>query len=92
MPATSVEEAGRQASSFFSRRLIPLSAVSFGVSAFAGRALQDKQPRFVLGGGLLLIGAGGIRRVGLGERGRMAVAAAIAIVAAIATHVGTSPR
>jgi len=39
---------------------IPLSALSFGVAAFAGRALQDKPPRFVLGGGLLLIGAGGL--------------------------------
>ena len=34
---------------------IPLSALSFGVAAFAGRALQDRPPRFVLGGGLLLI-------------------------------------
>jgi predicted MFS family arabinose efflux permease len=39
---------------------IPLSALSFGVAAFAGRALQDRPPRFVLGGGLLLIGAGGL--------------------------------
>jgi len=39
---------------------IPLSALSFGVAAFAGRVLQDKPPRFVLGGGLLLIGIGGL--------------------------------
>ncbi|MCU1671285.1 MAG: Major facilitator permease [Blastococcus sp.] len=39
---------------------IPLSALSFGVAAFAGRVLQTKPPRFVLGAGLLLIGAGGL--------------------------------
>jgi len=39
---------------------IPLSVVSFGVAAFAGRVLQTKPPRFVLGGGLLLIGAGAL--------------------------------
>src|SRR6478609_1930777 len=39
---------------------IPLSALSFGVAAGAGRFLQTKPPRFVLGGGLLLIGIGGL--------------------------------
>ncbi|MCW2677834.1 MAG: Major facilitator permease [Modestobacter sp.] len=39
---------------------IPLSALSFGVAALAGRVLQTRPPRFVLGGGLLLIGAGGL--------------------------------
>lgn len=37
---------------------IPLSVVSFVVAAGGGRFLQTKPPRFVLGGGLLLIGAG----------------------------------
>ncbi|MEU2348841.1 MFS transporter [Modestobacter sp. NPDC049651] len=37
---------------------IPLSALSFGVAAAAGRVLQTKPPRFVLGAGLLLVGAG----------------------------------
>ena len=39
---------------------IPLSALSFGVAAVAGRFLQTKAPRLVLGGGLLLIGVGGL--------------------------------
>jgi predicted MFS family arabinose efflux permease len=39
---------------------IPLSALSFGVAAAGGRYLQTLRPRFVLGGGLLLIGAGGL--------------------------------
>jgi EmrB/QacA subfamily drug resistance transporter len=39
---------------------IPLSALSFGVAALAGRVLQTRPPRFVLGGGLLLIGVGGL--------------------------------
>jgi predicted MFS family arabinose efflux permease len=39
---------------------IPLSALSFGVAAAAGRILQTRPPRFVLGGGLLLIGLGGL--------------------------------
>jgi EmrB/QacA subfamily drug resistance transporter len=39
---------------------IPQSAVSFGVAALAGRALQTRPPRFVLGSGLLLIGVGGL--------------------------------
>jgi predicted MFS family arabinose efflux permease len=39
---------------------IPLSALSFGVAALAGRVLQTCPPRFVLGGGLLLIGVGGL--------------------------------
>jgi EmrB/QacA subfamily drug resistance transporter len=39
---------------------IPLSALSFGVAAGAGRFLQTKPPRFVLGGGLVLIGIGGL--------------------------------
>jgi EmrB/QacA subfamily drug resistance transporter len=39
---------------------IPLSALSFGVAAFAGRALQDRPPRLVLGAGLLLVGIGGL--------------------------------
>ncbi|WP_097196495.1 MFS transporter [Blastococcus aggregatus] len=37
---------------------IPLSVVSFVVAAGGGRYLQTQPPRFVLGGGLLLIGAG----------------------------------
>jgi EmrB/QacA subfamily drug resistance transporter len=39
---------------------IPLSATSFGVAAVAGRFLQTRPPRLVLGGGLLLIGAGSL--------------------------------
>ncbi|MGY1751116.1 MFS transporter [Modestobacter sp. SYSU DS0511] len=39
---------------------IPLSALSFGVAAGAGRYLQTKPPRWVLGGGLLLVGAGSL--------------------------------
>jgi EmrB/QacA subfamily drug resistance transporter len=39
---------------------IPLSALSFGVAAGAGRALQDRPPRLVLAGGLLLVGIGGL--------------------------------
>src|SRR3954471_4003649 len=39
---------------------IPLSALSFGVSAVAGRWLQTLSPRLVLGGGLMLIGVGGL--------------------------------
>jgi EmrB/QacA subfamily drug resistance transporter len=39
---------------------IPLSALSFGVAAAGGRFLQTMPPRFVLGGGLLLIGIGGL--------------------------------
>src|SRR4051812_23511140 len=39
---------------------IPLSALSFGVAGAGGRWLQTLPPRFVLGGGLLLIGAGGL--------------------------------
>lgn len=35
---------------------IPLSAVSFTVAAFAGRYLQTLPPRFVVGGGLIVIG------------------------------------
>jgi EmrB/QacA subfamily drug resistance transporter len=38
----------------------PLSALSFGVAGAGGRWLQTLPPRFVLGGGLLLIGAGGL--------------------------------
>ncbi len=37
---------------------IPLSATSFGVAALGGRYLQTLPPRFVLGGGLALIGTG----------------------------------
>lgn len=37
---------------------IPLSVVSFGMAAGGGRWFQTLPPRFVLGGGLLLIGAG----------------------------------
>ena len=39
---------------------IPLSALSFGVAGAGGRWLQTLPPRFVLGGGLLLIGVGGL--------------------------------
>jgi EmrB/QacA subfamily drug resistance transporter len=39
---------------------IPLSALSFGVAGAGGRFLQTLPPRFVLGGGLLLIGVGGL--------------------------------
>ncbi|TYP88504.1 MFS transporter [Blastococcus xanthinilyticus] len=39
---------------------IPLSALSFGVAAAGGRYLQSRPPRFVLGGGLVLIGAGAL--------------------------------
>jgi EmrB/QacA subfamily drug resistance transporter len=39
---------------------IPLSALSFGVAAVAGRALTNRPPRLVLAGGLLLVGVGGL--------------------------------
>jgi predicted MFS family arabinose efflux permease len=39
---------------------IPLSVLSFGVAAVAGRFLQTLRPGLVLGVGLLLIGAGGL--------------------------------
>jgi hypothetical protein len=39
---------------------IPLSALSFAVAAVAGRVLQARPPRFVLGAGLLLVGVGGL--------------------------------
>ena len=39
---------------------IPLSALSFGVAAAAGRFLQTRPPRFVLSAGLVLIGTGGL--------------------------------
>lgn len=38
----------------------PLSAISFGVALAAGRALTGRPPRFVLSGGLLLVGVGGL--------------------------------
>jgi predicted MFS family arabinose efflux permease len=38
---------------------IPLSVVSFVVAGAGGRFLQTLPPRFVLGGGLLFVGAGG---------------------------------
>jgi predicted MFS family arabinose efflux permease len=55
---------------------IPLSALSFGVAGGAGRFLQTKPPRFVLGGGLLLVGAGGLLMsvVGPGSTWRVLVA------------------
>lgn len=39
---------------------IPLSALSFSVAAFAGRFLQTLAPRFVVGGGLVVIGVAGL--------------------------------
>jgi len=39
---------------------IPLSLLSFAVAAGAGRFLQTKPPRFVLGAGLVLIGVGAL--------------------------------
>src|SRR4051794_25052898 len=39
---------------------IPLSALSFGVAAAAGRFLQTRPPRLVLSAGLVLIGVGGL--------------------------------
>ncbi len=39
---------------------VPLSLTSFGVSAVLGRHLQSSPPRFIIGGGLLLIGVGGL--------------------------------
>ncbi|WP_222267595.1 MFS transporter [Modestobacter marinus] len=39
---------------------IPLSLLSFLVAALAGRALQTRPPRFVLGAGLVLIGVGSL--------------------------------
>jgi predicted MFS family arabinose efflux permease len=39
---------------------IPLSLLSFVVAAVAGRALQSRPPGLVVGGGLLLVGAGGL--------------------------------
>ena len=39
---------------------VPVSATSFVVALFAGRALTGRPPRFVLAGGLLLIGIGGL--------------------------------
>ncbi|HEY0509312.1 MAG TPA: MFS transporter [Blastococcus sp.] len=55
---------------------IPLSALSFGVAGVGGRYLQTLPPRFVLGGGLLLIGAGGLlmARVDDGSTWRVLIA------------------
>ncbi len=39
---------------------IPLSLLSFCVAAFAGRRLQSRPPRLVIGGGLLLVGTGNL--------------------------------
>ncbi len=39
---------------------IPLMSLSFVVAAFGGRAMTGRPPRFVLSGGLLLIGVGGL--------------------------------
>ncbi|MFD4628798.1 MFS transporter [Streptomyces sp. NPDC058284] len=40
--------------------LLPLGATSFAVALVAGRLLHGAAPRLVIGGGLLLIGAGGL--------------------------------
>lgn len=40
--------------------LVPLSATAFVVSAGIGRHLHGSRPRWIIGGGLLLIGAGGL--------------------------------
>ncbi|QEV21306.1 MFS transporter [Streptomyces alboniger] len=40
--------------------LLPLAATSFVVAAVGGRLLHGVAPRLVIGGGLLLIGAGGL--------------------------------
>ena len=55
---------------------IPLSLVSFSVSAAAGRWLQTLPPRVVLGGGLMLIGVGGLLMalVGHGSTWRVLIA------------------
>jgi predicted MFS family arabinose efflux permease len=55
---------------------IPLSALSFGVAGAGGRYLQTLPPRLVLGGGLILIGAGGLlmAMVGHGSTWRVLVA------------------
>jgi hypothetical protein len=45
---------------------LPLSALSFVVAAAGGRVLHDIPARFVLVGGLLLLGAGDLVQVGLG--------------------------
>jgi EmrB/QacA subfamily drug resistance transporter len=39
---------------------LPLSVLSFAVSAFAGKHLHDRSPRLVIGVGLLIIGAGSL--------------------------------
>jgi EmrB/QacA subfamily drug resistance transporter len=46
---------------------IPLSAMSFFVAGGAGRFLQTKPPRFVLGAGLLLVGVGSLLLTIIGE-------------------------
>lgn len=47
---------------------LPLSVVSFGVSAFVGRKLHDSGQHRTIGGGLLLIGAGCLLQAHLGVR------------------------
>ena len=46
---------------------IPLSVTSFFVAGGAGRFLQTKPPRFVLGVGLLLVGVGSLLMTMIGE-------------------------
>ena len=45
---------------------LPLTALAFVVAAGAGRFLHDLPPRFVLGGGLAVIGFGDLMQLGLG--------------------------
>lgn len=49
---------------------LPLSLASFGVSAGMGRRLHDVSPQWIIGGGLMLIGAGALAQAILGESSR----------------------
>ncbi len=49
---------------------LPLSLASFTVSAAIGRKLHGTDPRWIIGGGMLLIGVGGIAQAQLGAGSR----------------------
>ena len=62
---------------------IPLSVASFFVAGGAGRFLQTKPPRFVLGIGLLLVGVGSLLMTILGEHSTWrALVAGLAVLGA----------
>ena len=49
---------------------LPLSLAAFVVSAAIGRTLHGTEPRWIIGGGMLFIGAGGLAQAVLGSSSR----------------------